>query len=52
LGLNPPLSLIFYKNFLYGECIGLDFYKNKGSVCRWICLLSGLNKMWISREVC
>ena len=29
-GVNPPLSLIFYKNFIIRECIRLDFYKNKG----------------------
>ena len=38
-GWKPPLSLIFYRNFIIRECIGLDFYKNKGSACRRICLL-------------
>jgi len=33
------LSVIFYKNFIIRECIGLDFYKNKESACRRICLL-------------
>ena len=40
LGLAPPpLSLIFYKNVIVRECIGFDFYKNKGSECRRICQL-------------
>jgi len=40
LGLKPPLSLLFYKNFVirrvYRACF---FYKDKGSVCRRICQL-------------
>jgi len=36
---TPPLSLIFYKNFIIREFIGLDIYTNKGSACRRICLL-------------
>jgi len=36
---TPPFSLDFTKTLLLGECIGLIFYKNKGTACRRVCLL-------------
>ena len=40
LGLKPPLELVILQKLYYkASIIGLDFYKNKGSLCRRICLL-------------
>ena len=37
--LKNPWAWYFTKTLLSGKCIGLEFYKNKRSVCRRICLL-------------
>ena len=39
VGLTPPWAWYFAKTLLQGECIGLDFYKNKESTCGRICIL-------------
>ena len=38
LGLKPSLELDILQKLYYKGCVGLDFYKNKGSACRRICL--------------